>query len=318
LLIALGECLLFMYRRLNVGLCAAALGLSVTALLIVPLLLLPQAPLAAAAIAIAAALLTPFHAALLHEAIHGKLMKGERANRMAGRLLAICFGVAFEVVRYGHLAHHRFNRHALDRPDVLKGDATLPARFGYFANLLGGVYAVELLSTLMSLLPRRVLIARIGRLTRGDEASALAVVRGMQRAVADARLTRARVDCLAVLALYGVAFWLYGAAWPLLLASILIRGLIISLFDNAPHYGTPPVIHAPVFNLSLPAWARAVMLNQNLHGLHHRRPGLPWHALPAAFAADGIRYDGTFAQAVLRQFNGPQPACQARDFEAIS
>ncbi len=307
-----------MFQRLNAGLCAAALGLSATALLIVPLLLLPQAPFVATTIVIVTALLTPFHAALLHEAIHGKLLKGERANRTAGRLLAVCFGVAFEVVRYGHLAHHRFNRHALDRPDVLEGNATLCRRLGYFANLLGGVYAIELLSTLMSLLPRRVLIARIGRLTKGDEASALAVVRGMQRAVADARLTRARIDCFAVLTLYGLAFWLYGAAWLLLLASIVIRGLVISLFDNAPHYGTPPATHAPVFNLSLPAWARAVMLNQNLHGLHHRRPGLPWHALPAAFAADGIRYDGTFARAVLRQFNGPQPACQARDFEAIS
>jgi fatty acid desaturase len=264
------------------------------------------------------ALLTPFHAALLHEAIHSKLMKGERANRMAGRLLAICFGVAFEVVRYGHLAHHRFNRHALDRPDVLDGNATLCGRLGYFANLLGGVYAIELLSTLMSLLPRRVLIARIGRLTRGDEASALAVVRGMQRAVADARLTRARIDCFAVLALYGLAFWFYGAAWLLLLASILIRGLVISLFDNAPHYGTPPVTHAPVFNLSLPAWAQTVMLNQNLHGMHHRRPGLPWHALPAAFSAGGVGYDGTFARAVLRQFVGPRPARQASDLEAIS
>lgn len=292
---------------LNAGLCGLALALSAAALFVVPLLVLPHSPLAAAGILVIVGLATPFHAALLHEAIHGKLLKGEAANRAAGRALATCFSIAFEVVRYGHLAHHRFNRHALDRPDVLEGDRSVAARIGFYVNLLGGVYALEVLSTLLGLLPRKVLLPRVGRLAAGGEPSLVAVIRGMQRAVADIRLTRVRVDCLVVFALYGLAFFLYGAAWPLLLIVIGLRGLIVSLFDNAPHYGTPPSSHAPVFNTYLPRWAALAMLNQNLHGIHHRRPGLPWQALPQSFAADGAAYDGSFAGALMRQFRGPQP-----------
>lgn len=293
--------------RLNGALCAAALGLSATALFIVPLAVLPHSWAAAAAVLLIAAIATPFHGALLHEAIHGKLLKGERVNRAAGRGLAVCFGVAFEVVRYGHLAHHRFNRHALDRPDVLEGERPGAARAGYYVNLLGGVYALEIVSTLASLLPRRVLLPRVGRLAAGGEPSLVAVIKGMQRAIADIRLTRARVDCVAALAVYGTAGWLYGAAWPLLVAMLGLRGIVISMFDNAPHYGTPPTSRAPVYNLRLPRWVALAMLNQNLHGMHHRRPGLSWQALPAAFAADGVRYDGSFGRAVMRQLRGPLP-----------
>ena len=294
-------------HRLNAGLCVAALALSGAALFVVPLVVLPYSTAAAVALLATAVLATPFHGALLHEAIHGKLLAGERGNRTVGRALATCFGVAFEVVRYGHLAHHRFNRHALDRPDVLDGDKPVAARIGYYINLLGGVYALEVLSTLASLLPRRVLLPRIGRLAAGGEPSLVAVVNGMQRAVADVRLTRARFDCVIAIGLYGLAAFLYGAAWPLLVLVVGLRGIIISVFDNAPHYGTPPTSRAPVYNLRLPRWASVVMLNQNLHGMHHRRPGLSWQALPASFAADDAGYDGTFAGAVLRQFRGPLP-----------
>jgi fatty acid desaturase len=300
-------------HRLNVGLCVVALALSGTALFVVPLVVLPYSTAAAVALLALAVLATPFHGALLHEAIHGKLLAGERTNRTVGRALSTCFGVAFEVVRYGHLAHHRFNRHALDRPDVLEGDRPVAARIGYYFNLLGGVYAVEVLSTLASLLPRRLLVPRIGRLAAGGEPSLVAVVTGMQRAVSDVRLTRARFDCVMALGLYGLAAFLYGAAWPLLAIVVGLRGIIISVFDNAPHYGTPPTLRAPVYNLRLPRWAAAVMLNQNLHGIHHRRPGLSWQALPASFASDSASYDGSFVRGVLRQFRGPLPPAALPD-----
>ncbi|HJQ55410.1 MAG TPA: fatty acid desaturase [Vineibacter sp.] len=297
--------------RLNVGLSLAVLAVAVTAHLVVPLVVLPYSGVAAAALLGVAVLLMPLHGALLHEAVHGRLLAGERANRLIGRLLAVTGGVGFEIVRYGHLAHHRYNRHALDRPDVLEGDRPLAARIGYYFGLLGGIYLVEVASTLLSLLPRWVLIPRIGRLAASGEASVVAVIDGMQRAVGDVRLDRARIDCLCMLALYGVAFWLYGTAWPLLLALIAARALIVSVLDNAPHYGTPLGTNAPVYNLRLPRWAALLILNQNLHGTHHRRPGIPWQALPGAFAAGDKGYDSAYATAVLRQFRGPRPAAPA-------
>ena len=172
------------------------------------------------------------------------------------------------LLRYGHLAHHRFNRHAFDCPDVLDGDKRLAVRIGYYVNLLGGVYGVEVFSTLASLLPRPVLILRIGRLAVGGEPSLVAVISGMQRAVADVRLSRARVDCVLALALYGTAALLYGVAWPLLLAVVVLRGMIISLFDSAPHYA------ADVARTGLQS-AAADEESNNAHDathLHHTEP----------------------------------------------
>jgi fatty acid desaturase len=230
-----------------------------------------------------------------------------------GRALAASFGVAFEVVRFGHLSHHRFNRHALDRPDVLEGDRPVAARIGFYAGLLGGMYAFELAATLMTLLPRRLLRPLVERLAAGTEPTLVAVRNGVQRAVADVRLSRARVDCAAAALLYGAAIFLYGDAWPLLVAAVGARGMIVSLLDNAAHYGTPAVPGAPVLNLRAPRLLSLLLLNQNLHGIHHRWPGLAWHALPRAFAASGVDYDGSYVRAVLRQLRGPRQASTTFD-----
>jgi fatty acid desaturase len=292
--------------RLNVGLSLAVLALALMALLVVPLVVLPYSGAAAGVLLALAILAMPLHGALFHEALHGRMLSSERANRLVGRALGICGGVGYEIVRYGHLAHHRYNRHALDRPDVLEGDRRLAIWIGFYFGLLGGIYLLEVASTLASLLPRRVLLPRIGRLAASGEPAVVAVIDGMQRAVASERLDRARGDALCVLALYGGAFWLYGATWPLLVGLIMARALVVSLLDNAPHYGTAVATDAPVYNLRLPRWAALLILNQNLHGTHHRRPGAPWHALPAAFAASGAGYDGGYVRAVLRQFRGPR------------
>ena len=54
-----------------------------------------------------------------------------------------------------------------------------------------------------------------------------------------------------------------------------------------------------------PRWAALFMLNQNLHAVHHDRPDLPWHALPAAFGPSG-RYTDRYLLLMLKQFLGPR------------
>ncbi len=45
----------------------------------------------------------------------------------------------WDVMRFGHLMHHRANRHDLDRPeDVKQGQSRLTAAPLYFFTLLGG------------------------------------------------------------------------------------------------------------------------------------------------------------------------------------
>ena len=57
--------------------------------------------------------------ALIHEGIHNNLFKRVRLNNLGARMLSIAFGTAFYGVSEAHLAHHKFNRSELERPDIL-------------------------------------------------------------------------------------------------------------------------------------------------------------------------------------------------------
>jgi fatty acid desaturase len=99
----------------------------------------------------------------------------------------------------------------------------------------------------------------------------------------------------------------YGPYWWIVPAILAARAACISFLDYVYHYGTrtDELMHAS--NLRLPAPIALLLLNFNLHGVHHRLPYLPWHALPAAFRDDGDRYDGGYLAAAARQLRGPIP-----------
>ncbi len=52
------------------------------------------------------------------------------------------------------------------------------------------------------------------------------------------------------------------------------------------------------------------MLAFNLHGIHHKHPGLAWPDLRGAFLAEGGRFGLGSSRAVARQFRGPIAAAQ--------
>ncbi|HEX8666399.1 MAG TPA: fatty acid desaturase [Beijerinckiaceae bacterium] len=293
--------------RLNTALAALALALAAVELVAVPFMLLPGHPgLALLAVCLTAAA-TPFKGALIHEAIHGRLLAAPRRSDALGRALALTSGVAFDVLRFGHLAHHRFNRHALDRPDVIpQGRGPVLAQAAYYAHLLGGVWLAEAAATLLMLAPRPLLERLARKALPGDDRESRTLLAGAERAIRNpVRLRRVRLDALLALAVYGAAFALYGDGWWILAVAMAIRALIVSLQDNAPHYGTPAIIGADAYDTRLPDWLAPALLHQNLHDVHHKRPDLAWSALPRAFAGSGRTYAGGYLAAVLRQLKGP-------------
>jgi fatty acid desaturase len=292
--------------RLNAAFAATVIALAVVQLFVVPLVLLPQAPVVAMAAVGLIALATPFATAVLHEAIHGRLDRQADRNDFLGRALAVCAGVSFDVVRFGHLSHHRFNRHALDRPDVIEpGASALGAGIKYYAHLFGGLYLGEVLTTLAMLLPRRMVVVLLRRAMAADEVE-ITTIRIAAMRVLERRHRQIRNDAICVIALYSIAFALYGAWWSLLLGGIFLHGLIVSVQDNLPHYGTPAVINADAHNSWAPRWMSLFMLNQNFHAVHHERPDLHWNELPGAFVKAGRRYSADYPALLLRQFRGPR------------
>jgi fatty acid desaturase len=294
------------YQRINLGLLALMAAATIGALLGVPFLLPMNAHLAWLLLPVG--LLTNAFWALHHEAIHGSFHSDRRVNLLAGRCMAILLGSSFQVLRFAHLMHHRFNRNPGDRPDVydpaVMSKAT--ARLGFLGNLLIGLYLSELVSPLLCLLPRSAVRRILERIYRGDDPAVTEIRRAAQQVFLNpAQLRGIRTDALLSATLLIAAALAFGENWPLLLTFLFGRGLLISVFDNVYHFATP--IDRPDFarNLALPPPLQLLFLNINLHRVHHGRPSLPWWALPAQLCASGDRCDASMLRAALAQFKGP-------------
>lgn len=292
------------HSRTNSVLLAAVFTISLLQLLMAPLIL-PVSAWTVFAIVVLCAVSTPLHWGLLHESIHGNLFADQSTNRRAGRLLGALLFLSWDVMRFGHLLHHSSNRHEFDRPEAVPpGGSRISAAGPYFLKLLGGHALISAISAIVLAMPARVVAWLIERLGSDDELTAI-------RATAIRALTnrerqgRVRVDLLANIALMALACYFWRAHWPVLAASVGVRFLVLSLLDNAPHYGTAIDSGTRARNTSLPLWASWFVIEHNFHGIHHQAPNLRWHELRQAFEHSGSRYDGTWAAAVLRQFRGP-------------
>lgn len=251
-------------------------------------------------------LLTNAYWALLHEAIHGALHPDAGWNRRLGRFLAVGHGAPFGILRHGHLLHHRFSR-TLEASECYAPEEVprWRAALRHYATISGGLYAGEVLAGVLVWLPER-LRQRWGRRLAGRDEIAGRLLAHVE--AHPPQLRAARIDALSYMVVYGSAFWAWGTAWPLLLLGIVGRGAIVSLFDNAYHYGTPlggdP---AEVRNHRLPSWAGWLVLNFHWHGVHHHAPTLPWTALPGKAAALGAKAEGGHFSGAWRQWRGPIP-----------
>jgi fatty acid desaturase len=311
------------YRRINLSLLVVMATATLGVLLALPALLLPLDP-RWGWLLLPVALATNGFWALHHEAIHGGFHSDRRVNQFAGRFMAVLLGSSFAVLRFGHLMHHRYNRNPIDRPDTFDPahQSRFAARAGFLFNLVCGLYLVEVAVPIVCLLPRPLIRRIVDRVYRGEHPALRAIHQGALRLFLDPRrLRQIRIDALLAVGLIAVAAWLYGDHWPMLAAFLLARGVLISVFDNVYHFGTP--IDRPDYarNLRLPAPVRLLVLNMNLHRVHHRRPALPWWALPGELRATDDGFDAGLFTAALAQFSGPLPAAGllsdgGREFEA--
>ncbi|MEZ5829605.1 MAG: fatty acid desaturase [Dongiaceae bacterium] len=284
-------------------------GLTLGGLIILPALLLPRDPLWGWLLA-PIALLTNLFWALNHEAIHGEFHQNQRCNLLAGRLMAILLTTSFHVLRFGHLMHHRFNRNPVDRPDAYDPAVTshAKARVSFLGNLVFGLYVSELAAPIVCLLPRSLIMRAIDRIYRGDDPALTAIRRAAHRQFLDpGKLRTIRTDVILAWALLALSAAAFGRHWPMLAAFVVSRGVLISVFDNVYHFGTPIDQPDYVCNLWLPAPLRLLILNMNLHRVHHDRPALPWWTLSAQFKAINDRHDASLFSAAMAQFTGPVP-----------
>lgn len=242
--------------------------------------------------------------ALIHECMHGTLTGRSRVDAAVGRLLSICFGSPYRVLRAGHLLHHKYSRQQTDASEVY--DDSLQrwrdVAPSYYGRLLGGLYVVQVISCLLFLLPLPQLRALEARVASPRNL----IARLVQALSSPTALREVRIDALLALFVLVLSLLLYGRHAWMLIASIAARALLISMHDNVYHYGSP-LGQSDGMSLRLPAWLSPLMLNFNFHNTHHRHPRLGWRDLPSAFERDDGVYQASWVGAWFRQLRGPLP-----------
>jgi len=293
--------------RVNLALLLAIWAATLFALLAVPIGLLSHSA-AWALLLLPIALMTTTLWALAHEAMHGNFHPNRRLNDTAGRSLAVLIGSSFRLLRFAHLMHHRFNRYHLDRPDICNagGKGRLSTRAAYLLQLLFGHYLLEVAVPLFCLLPRPAVQRGLAHVYASRDPVVETVRDIANNALLSPRgLREIREDALGSALLMALAGAAYGSHWPLLMAFIAGRGVLLSFFSNLYHFATP--VERPDFawNLSLPAPLRVAILNMNLHQLHHDQPELSWSKLAERFRELDCSFDAGFAAVAFRQLSGP-------------
>ncbi|MFB8002843.1 fatty acid desaturase family protein [Nocardia sp. NPDC056000] len=288
-------------RAINGWLVGGAFAFGVFQMVVLPLTLLPHDARWGWVLVAGVLGTTPFWS-LIHEAIHGTLLTDRRRNDLCGRGLAVLYGSPFAMLKTGHLLHHRFSR-TRERAEVYDPATSSWIRFapGYYLRLFGGLYVLEVAAVPLAVLPARAIRLFGRRVDAPDSVAGLLFER-----IAQARLIgQFRTDAAAIAILFPAAFVAYGRHGWMLLAALGGRAMIVSLSDNAYHYGTDLDAPLEALNLRLPRTLERFALSFNLHGVHHRHPGLRWYELREKFDRSGGKYDLGWGPAAARQLRGP-------------
>jgi fatty acid desaturase len=286
----------------NIGLALTHLTVMLYQFLVLPLWLLPRDVAWAWTLLPLAFLSNPFWS-LIHECIHDLFHPNPSINAFFGRVAGVLFGAPFRILRLSHLLHHKLNRTPVEATELY--DATkisrLRAILGYYCQILGGLYLLEVLSGPLFLLPRAWLRSFAGRFIGAESVSGML----MQAWTRDESIREIRTDAAVILSCLGLSLWCYGENWPLLVGVLAMRGFLISFLDNVYHYHTPVNDILFASNLWLPAPCAKLLLHFNLHGVHHQNPALPWNRLAAVFRDQAAIYHGNYLATAAIQLNGP-------------
>lgn len=239
------------------------------------------------------------HSSLQHEVLHGHPFRTRLLNEAT---VFLPVGLFFPYGRFRdlHLAHHRDESltDPYDDPELNYLDPKVWARLPGWLRLL-----LRANNTLL------------GRMALGPAISVFAVVRSDARAIRAGDRAVARDWALHAAGLVLLGLWIAGAAMPLwaYLASAYAGMSILKIRTFLEHRAHDLARGRTVIVEDRGPLA-FLFLNNNLHVVHHAKPGVAWYRLPALYAAnreeflrrnEGYRYR-SYGEVFRRHFLTPK------------
>ncbi|MCP5155253.1 MAG: fatty acid desaturase [Ectothiorhodospiraceae bacterium] len=253
----------------------------------------------AVAVACSFALLTVY--ALLHEGAHGLLHPNRRVNDAMGAVLGWLFPTAFSLYATTHEVHHRCNRTDHEMFDCYyPGESRLVRAVQWYGILTGLWWWL--------IPPGTVVLAIAPHWLRGGPWR-----RARTTAVLFDDISGATARAIRLEVVLGIVFWT--TAFHVLALDLAAVAIVYACFafnwstrQYVTHAFTPRDVRDGAMNLGVSRPMAWVLLNGHWDRVHHRHPGLPWTALPAAAAGD--RIDLPYWRQYLRLWRGPR-RCEA-------
>jgi len=221
-------------------------------------------------VALAGGWLVAWHGSLQHEVIHGHPTGNQRINNAIGSV-PLSLWLPHEIYRQSHLEHHR---------DEHLTDPIEDPESSYFTR-----------AAWQRLGPAGRVLARwnttlFGRLTIGPAVMLLSFLAQEGRLLGAGEPGRARIwtvhligatiVLLWVTAVCGMPFWLYFFGFVYLGAALTrLRSYAEHRYAERYEERTAVVENSHVFGL--------LFLYNNLHVLHHLKPGISWYRLPEVY-----------------------------------
>ncbi len=214
--------------------------------------------------------LVAWHGSLQHEVIHGHPTPNERFNDLIGSI-PFSLWLPYQVYPEAHLTHHRneYLTDPIEDPESSYFTRATWERLGRFGQRLAGWN-----------------MTLFGRLTIGPAVMILSFLAQETLLTWRGEPGRAKLWAVHLAGVVVVLFWVVVVCgmplWLYLLGFVYLGAAITRLRSYAEHrYAadyeerTAIVENSRLFGL--------LFLFNNLHVLHHQRPGLPWYRLPATY-----------------------------------
>ncbi len=246
-------------------------------------------------------LVTAWFMSLQHELLHGHPTRHAGFNRLLG-LLPLSAWYPYDIYRDSHLLHHRDALLTLPEIDpesnYVKSDTY--ARMNAASRALR--WSMRTLAGRWVLGPALTIALVWIDIVKGPKERGLPAVKTWAVHLA---LLAAVLWWVHQVAGISPFHYLLGIAYP-----ALGLAMIRSFFEHRP---AQDPAHRIVINEAGLFW-RLLFLNNNLHAVHHRHPGLPWYRIPEDYRKHGEDYRRSNGGFVLKGYG---PLLRAHAFKPV-